>query len=155
MKRAKTVYEANEKKPVIVYLDQADWSHLRRGGYPEEESKLRRLGELGHAIYVISPVHLIETANNTDHLEESVRFLYEFPGACITFNSPYVLMQDNIYNLIDYVTDNCSSFRPMDLQLNTISRYTWLNQVKRFLSSIKICWKTIFIRMRISTITVF
>jgi len=65
--------------PVMVYLDQADWAYLQEGMADEAERKLRKLGEEGKTMFLVTYEHLYETGKLKLGYSARIQYLCGFP----------------------------------------------------------------------------
>ena len=71
----------SEQRPILVYLDQADWAGLEaRSHNGPAADAFRQLGAGGRALFVLSPFHLVETVGLREGLDQRLRFLRSLDG---------------------------------------------------------------------------
>lgn len=101
---------ANTNRPVRVYLDQADWSYLQDGRFPEAEKNIRRYAEEGRLLLLISNEHLIETAELSNGLRKRIDYIRNFPNTYLIRNSSANVLKQSAASLVQFALDDSCRF---------------------------------------------
>ncbi len=99
-----------ERKPIRIYLDQADWSYLQRGRFSDVESSLRSLAEQKRIAIYISDEHLTESAGRKRRLELHLDYIRSFPNTYLITTSVEELLTQSVEEMRRSVVDE--NYRP-------------------------------------------